>query len=74
MDYIGKTVKSIRTMTAEEKEREGWEDEFRSSIVLEFDDGSTIYASRDEEGNGPGALFGTTAEGQTVYVMQPSVT
>jgi hypothetical protein len=30
---------------------------FERGIVLELDDGTSIFPSRDDEGNGPGALF-----------------
>lgn len=53
---IGKTVKAVRPMTKKELNGEGWDG--RAGAVIEFDDGTLIYASRDEEGNGPGALFG----------------
>jgi len=56
---IGRTIKNIRPMTADEAEREDWT--FRRNgapAVIELDDGTLLYPSRDDEGNGPGALFG----------------
>lgn len=66
---IGRTIKNVRQMSDEEKEREGWGDSHHNPTVIELDDGSTLYPSRDDEGNGPGALFGTNADGQTIYVI-----
>ena len=52
----GKTVKTVRPMTSKEMERESWTG--APALVIEFVDGTLVYPSRDEEGNGPGALFG----------------
>lgn len=53
---IGNTVKTLRLMTDEELEAEGWSGE--RAVCLEFADGTLLFASRDEEGNGPGCLMG----------------
>jgi len=55
-DLIGKKIVSFRYMTKKELKREGWDD--YKGVVLVLDDGTLIYPSRDEEGNGPGELFG----------------
>ena len=52
---VGRTIKAARYMTDEETEEQGWS---RKAVVLELDDGTTIFPSHDDEGNGPGALFG----------------
>lgn len=56
----GRTVKQVRAMTPQELYAEGWGSDMLGGepTVIEFDDGSTIYASQDDEGNGAGALFG----------------
>ena len=59
---IGKTIVKVRPMTQKEATEEGFESPHMSrfeewTAVLELSDGSAIYASQDEEGNGPGALF-----------------
>lgn len=56
---IGRTIKAVRPMTARELASQGWEDDPHGGIVLILDDGTRLYPSRDEEGNGPGALFGS---------------
>ncbi len=49
-------------MTPDEQDVEGWS---RPAIVIVLDDGTKIYPSRDQEGNGPGAIFGVSAAGET---------
>ena len=48
-------------------EREGWDDD-RPSVAIVFDSGAIVYPSRDEEGNGPGCLFGYYEGGEQFYV------
>lgn len=52
---VGRKVVAVREMTEHEIKAEGWD---RGTTAIEFDDGSVIYASRDEEGNGAGEMFG----------------
>ena len=66
---VGLTVVEIREMTPDELEYESWTTFAHDfTVVLVFNDGSKIYASSDCEGNGPGALFGITAENEGVMV------
>lgn len=65
---IGKTVRSVRAMTKQEVDLEGW---YRGTTVIEFTDGTKIYASQDEEGNGPGTIFGEDNKGAQFYVFPP---
>jgi hypothetical protein len=67
--YVGRTVRQIRQMTPSELEREGWEDRHKSTRVIVFTDGSLIYASQDDEGNGPGAMFGIV-DGKSMRVPE----
>ena len=46
-------------MTQKEATLEGWSIRHDECMVLELDNGIRLYASRDYEGNGPGALFFT---------------
>lgn len=55
---IGKKIVAIRELSAEECDREGWDIGFKSIAVIELDDGTVVFPSRDGEGNGPGVLFG----------------
>jgi len=52
---VGRSVVSVRYLTAEEAEDMGW---YSRSLVIAFDDGSYIFPSQDDEGNDGGALFG----------------
>jgi len=49
-------------------ESEGWDDFGSATSVIELEDGTLIYPSRDDEGNGPGTLFGKDSKGKTFYV------
>lgn len=50
----GRTIVRVRYINEDEMKSLYW---FESGIVLELDDGTWIFPSRDDEGNGPGALF-----------------
>jgi hypothetical protein len=66
INLVGKRVTAIRLLTDKELEAEGWE-EGSPVTAIEFDDGSLVYASMDEEGNGPGELFGVY-KGKTIII------
>jgi len=57
---VGRTIVRVRRMEKGELEDEGWEPRRSMSapLIIELDNGTSIYASRDDEGNGPGVLFG----------------
>lgn len=66
---IGLRVTNVRKMTNNEKKIEGWDFYERAEpVVIEFEDGSKIYASQDPEGNGPGEIFGVTRLGTQIIV------
>lgn len=54
-EMVGKRIKVIRPLTRAELGFNGWHE---NTTAIELDDGTLIFASRDSEGNGPGALFG----------------
>ena len=60
---VGARLVAMRRLSARELAREGWPAD-EHVLALVFDNGLIVYASRDDEGNGPGALFGATARGQ----------
>jgi hypothetical protein len=60
---VGKKVVAVRGMTSTEMRKEGWDTTERATVI-EFDDGTKIFASQDEEGNGPGTLFGVKGREQ----------
>ena len=55
---VGRTIVRVGYMPASEAELVGWPDR---PAVLELDDGTVLYATCDEEGNGAGVLM---AEGK----------
>ena len=65
--WEGKVVRKVRYLSKDELAREGW-DQRQKVAAFEFTDDSLLYASCDPEGNGPGALFGVSSQGQTVWV------
>lgn len=54
-DIIGLKISDVRSYTDEELESEWGGEGYGCVIILE--DGTPIHASRDDEGNGPGAIF-----------------
>ena len=58
----GCRIVEVRAMSARELAAEGWDGD-ETVPVLVLDNGSILFPSRDEEGNGPGALFGTSPRG-----------
>tara|TARA_B100001013_G_scaffold289965_1_gene189788 strand:+ start:142 stop:390 length:249 start_codon:yes stop_codon:yes gene_type:complete len=66
VDYANKHLKGrrivhCRYLYAEEAEHLGWGE---AAVVLQMDDGSIIYPSCDDEGNGAGAMFGQSPLGE----------
>lgn len=51
---VGRTIRAVSYMTDEELDSTGWD---QRAVMIEFDNGLCIFPSRDDEGNGPGALF-----------------
>lgn len=50
----GKKIAEVRYMTDDEIEWFGWD---RAAVVIVLDSGEMLSPMRDDEGNGPGALF-----------------
>ena len=51
---VGRTIKRVHWLDAEEVEACGFDE---SCIVLTLDDDTLLFPSRDDEGNGAGALY-----------------
>ena len=64
---IGRRVTSVRYLTTDEAREIGWTE---SSVVITFDNGVSVYPSRDDEGNGAGALFTTINGLETIPVIR----
>jgi len=71
---VGQKVVEIRRLTDAEMKREGWEDwgsAWPNPVALVFQNGDVVYASADDEGNGPGYLFGASKKGETFFLCPP---
>jgi hypothetical protein len=71
LDIIGKKIVDVIKLPNAISGKEGWEYTPYDGIALVLNDGSFLYPSRDEEGNGPGALFGMNKELDTAYYILP---
>lgn len=66
---IGLTIVGVRGLTKAEHDAEGWPHGPHSCVeALALSDGSVIYASRDYEGNGPGALYARKGDGESLIL------
>lgn len=63
---VGRKIVAVRYMTGEEMADHGWD---RSALAIFLDDGTAIYPSMDDEGNGPGALFTTNKKFEIAPVI-----
>ena len=63
---VGRTIVSAHYMSEAECTNMGWDS---SCLVIQLDDGTLIFPSQDDEGNGPGALFTTHSEHDTFGVI-----
>lgn len=57
---VGRTITTVRYLTADEARGLGW---YERPLVLELDDGTLLFPSRDAEGNDGGSLFGQSLNG-----------
>ena len=51
---VGRTIRNVHYMAAADVAAQCWD---RAALMIELEDGTRIWPSQDEEGNGPGALF-----------------
>jgi hypothetical protein len=51
---VGKKIINASYMTNEEMNILGWS---KRALIIQFDDGTYMYASADDEGNNAGALY-----------------
>lgn len=72
MNLIGRKIVDVIPLNKTIIEKEGWDYSPYNSICLLLDDGSIIYPSQDEEGNGPGCLFAMDKKLETAYYIFPS--
>ena len=70
MEVEGRKIIKVREMTQPELNAEYWDNGMSDPVVvLELDDGSKLFPSRDYEGNGGGALFGTDKENNAFTLL-----
>jgi hypothetical protein len=58
---LNRRIVEVRYLNPDECQRLMWD---RTSVVLVLDDGTTVYAARDAEGNDAGALHGVAGNGE----------
>lgn len=64
---VGKTITGVRYLTEKERETLGWRNR---SLALILDDGTYLWPSADDEGNGAGALFTTNPDLDVIPVIR----
>ena len=60
---LGRRITEVRYLFEDESKALGW---YARSVVLVLDNGALFFPSSDDEGNGPGALFGQGADGAEI--------
>jgi hypothetical protein len=58
---LNRRIVEVRYLNLNECQRLMWD---RTSVVLVLDNGTTVYAARDAEGNDAGALHGISKSGE----------
>jgi len=66
MEIKGATIVEVRHMTDGEIKAEGWTipRAHGTPVALVLDNGTVLYASQDQEGNGAGVIFGKAKSGE----------
>lgn len=67
---LNRRIVEVRYLNPEECQRLMWD---RTSVVLVLDDGTTVYAARDAEGNDAGALHGVSKSGEEFVLPELNV-
>jgi hypothetical protein len=63
---VGRTIVAARYLDKKEATRLGWH---TRSVIFELDDGTLLWPSMDDEGNGAGAMFTTDRNQPTLPVL-----
>ena len=58
LGIVGKKIVAVRKMTKAELKYQYWDPGHSIPTVLVLEDKTKIFASQDDEGNGPGTFFG----------------
>jgi hypothetical protein len=67
---LNRRIVEVRYLNPDECRRLMWD---RTSIVLVLDDGTTVYAARDAEGNDAGSLHGVAGSGEGFVLPEMNV-
>lgn len=68
-EFVGKKIKDFRPMTMAELESHDWGFAHQEdTICIELEDGTKFFVSSDPEGNAPGFLIGTAANGKSLMI------
>jgi hypothetical protein len=67
---LHRRIVEVRYLTADECQRLMWD---RTSVALVLDDGTTVYAARDAEGNDAGSLHGVARSGESFVLPELNV-
>ena len=68
-DETEKLEEKFEDFKEQELNAQGWDtDHHTAGCVIELENGATIYASSDDEGNSPGTLFGVNEKGEQLYI------
>jgi hypothetical protein len=64
---LGRKIVKVRYLSLEESEELGWDG--TRCVVIQLDDGTLIFPSQDDEGNGPGVLFTNNKDNSVLPVL-----
>ena len=64
---LGRRIVEVRYLNAAECNQLMWS---HTGVVLVLDNGTTVYAARDAEGNDAGALHGVTQSGEEFVLAE----
>lgn len=67
---LGRRIVEVRYLQPDECQRLVWD---RTSVAIVLDNGTTIYAARDSEGNDAGALHGVTKSGEEFVLPELTI-
>lgn len=70
---VGRRIVSARYMSKDELCIMGWNHCHSGSIVFRLDNGTVVFPSTDDEGNGPGALMLQTPTGFHTLPVVPAI-
>ena len=67
---LNRKIVEVRYLNPDECRRLMWD---RTSVAVVLDNGTTIYAARDAEGNDAGALHGSTRSGEEFVLPELNI-